>query len=115
MSTPEVLPKTLPTGVQARPSWLISTKVSSTSGPTSKIHRSLSVLPLPVGRLSTNSSVIEPPSPSDADWDACPVQLGGPTVSAELRWAAVGSVPKPRASPALSARPRSAPPARRRR
>ena len=51
--------------IELTPSLLIATKVSSTSGPTSKIQRSKAALPLPVRRLSTNSTISVPPSPSE--------------------------------------------------
>nr|WP_245896681.1 hypothetical protein [Sphingomonas fennica] len=62
---PRVDPPMAPTESQSMPLTLISTIVPSTSGPTSKIHRSSASESLPVSRLSTKRSTIRPPTPSE--------------------------------------------------
>ena len=57
-----VLPSAAPTENQSLPFLLMSTNVSSMSGPISKMCRSASLLPLPVSLLSMNRSTMLPPS-----------------------------------------------------
>ena len=67
MSTPLLEPKTFPTSFQLIPSLLTAMKVSSTSGPTSKIQRSSPSSPLPVSTLSMKRRMSVPPLPSETN------------------------------------------------